>query len=251
MERISNTSLDSIPLQDENTLLVISKGTKCAKNLEEYLTQLVEVYQQLVTHNYNCNISNIVGNSVSIASSLLLFTPFVGVGAVGLVLGSTTSLGTTVVKSFLTSTEIERLKVLESQYEISLSDYGVILRQYCDGVRNMCQVAYGASKISEGFRVATLAPKTIESLRTIQHFLPAAQTTKRVGDVVKVGQQALGVTKVFAGVSIGFSIADILLTWTLDDSTCVKIKERIEELQSLLNEIQETLLVLKNWTIKS
>ncbi|CAG9320657.1 unnamed protein product [Blepharisma stoltei] len=180
----------------------------------DYLTDLKN---DLNNHLLNCKISNTVGNGVTIASTPLIFTPLFIVGIIGAIAGGITSLGTSITQHFIEKGKLKSMKVVLIEEEKAAIRYQI--SEY--KAKLFVETAIGINQIVRWVQAMQAARIANAAIKPTANAISGGNALSKVMTVGKF-------SKVCAVAGVAISTIDIVLTWTMDNSTLELINNEIE-----------------------
>lgn len=228
---------------EESFETLLNRKAQYINKIKESIDQLYSIRSDLEKQVDSCKISNTVGNSVSIASTSLLFTPFAAFGAFGLVLGALTSIGTSITQHCLEKGQLGRLKWLFEREEETATNYYDAVREfsilllrdkmpYSSAQTFGGLDAFGVSKILNGINI----------LKTAQPAVSASASINDAAALLKISKKV----KVAGMLGVAFSAADIIMTWTIKNPSLSEIDNVINAKKEILKNQEEEYLRFKN-----
>lgn len=192
---------------------LISKKHDYIETILRSIEALISLKDEFDVQLNNCKISNTVGNSTSILSTGLLFTPFFLVGVVGIVAGGATSAGTALTQYF-----IEQGKLKEIKYILNQENKAANI--YLKAAQNFKNVIGASNKIAEWLgslgRLDSLnkAAMMVEGFTLVRSAQP---TTGIISQGISsgganIGLQVAAQSKIIGALGAIASAADIYMT---------------------------------------
>ncbi|CAG9320651.1 unnamed protein product [Blepharisma stoltei] len=231
---LDRTHQTATPSEVENANGLVSKMLDTISIKKDYIDKiritiiyLNDIKEDLNEHLLHCKVSNTVGNGVTIASTPLIFTPLAIVGIIGAIAGGLTSIGTTVTQYFIEKSKLKKMKEVLIEEEKAAIRYEVseIKAQYFVETANV---------ITQGVMAGARITKIVRGVQAMQAARVANAALKPTANVISGGNtvsKALTVgkfSKYCAVAGVAISTIDIVLTWTMDNSTLELIKKEID-----------------------
>jgi hypothetical protein len=213
---------------------------------EKCIDTLTAIKEALHAHVRNCKIPNTVGNSSSIAGSVMLFFPPLALfGFAAIVLGAATSIGTTVTQACIEKRQLDDAKVAIAKENEAMANYVGSCAVWKDAAQGFVmgagKVWDTATKAGKIIQLTTEMKKAQDVLRTfevIKAIEPMASVTmtgaKGVSAIADVGMSALKSSAKLAALGLVLSSVDIVLTWTVSNATIAELQDCIAQREARL-----------------
>jgi hypothetical protein len=207
--------------------------------LEKCTDTLTAIKEALDAHLHRCKISNTVGNSSSLAGTVLLLIPPLALfGFAAIVLGAATSIGTTVTQACIEKGQLHDAKVAIAKENEAMANYVgscAVWKDAAQGfVMGACDVWGTATKAGKIIQLTKEMKRVRDVLRTfevIKAIEPMASVTMNgaqgVSAIANVGMSALKSSAKLAALGFVLSGVDIVLTWTVSNATIAQLQDCI------------------------
>ncbi|CAG9316653.1 unnamed protein product [Blepharisma stoltei] len=257
-EQIRNQPLNRRPENGNNQLLerLMSSLYEHIASRKDYISSIRKSIDALISLKYdleqnllNCKISNTSGNAGTVIGTALLFTPFPWIGALALVAGGLTSIGTSIAQHFIEKDRLAQMKkILENEENAANKFYFTLIRldKSIEATKGAAQALLMTSKIKNTtifikaynhFKAARAANAAYNSAKT-------ANAAKAINfpKLMRIGPGA----KILGAAGAALSVADIVLTWTMNNDTLEQIKVCLAEREELIDLQEKELKQLEN-----